>query len=424
MYALCDVNSMYASCEKVFDSSIRKRPVIVLTNNDGCVCAACGIAKKMGIGKKFVPYFQVKDTLAKAGAVIRSSNYELYAELSQRLMETCARFAPHSHVYSIDEIFLYYGKQSAYIPPEGWFKHAADIRKTVWREVRLPIGVGIGATPTQAKAANHASKRIEGYQGVAVIDSEKVRRHILSKMSVTDVWGIGRRISIRLNDLGIFTALQLANQPPAIMKKQFSVLVESTVHELNNRVMLNWDDVRSPKKEIYSTRSFGQRISSKEQLRYALASHAEIAAAKLRKQDGLANSMCIFASSSPHDQDSRYYRKNVFHHFSVPIADTRIITAACSRAVDIIFKKDVRFYRCGVGLLDISAASNYQHDLFNDYSNSTALMNAIDNVNNKYGRGTVYIGGRGTDHKFAMRREFLSPQYTTRWSDIPKIYCI
>jgi DNA polymerase V len=322
MYALCDVNSMYASCEKVFDPAIRKRPVVVLTNNDGCICAACSIAKKMGVGKKFVPYFQVKDQLEQAGAVIRSSNYELYAELSQRLMETCARFAPHSNIYSIDEIFLFYGKHTTYTPPEGWIEHARNIRKTVWREVRLPIGVGMGLTPTLAKAANHAAKRIDGYNGVAVIDTEFTRKHILSNMKATDVWGIGRKLGARLKDLGILTALQLANQPPALMKKQFSILVESTVHELNNKVMLNWDDVRAPKKEIYSTRSFGQRITDLVQLRFALASHVEIAARKLRKQNSLAHSLTIFATSSPHDSNG-YYRKSVFHHFSVPTSDSQ-----------------------------------------------------------------------------------------------------
>jgi DNA polymerase V len=423
MYALCDVNSMYASCEKVFDPAIRKRPVVVLTNNDGCICAACGIAKQMGVGKKFVPYFQVKDQLEQAGAVIRSSNYELYAELSQRLMETCARFAPHSNIYSIDEIFLYYGKHTTYIPPEGWLEHARKIRKTVWREVRLPIGVGMGRTPTLAKAANHAAKRIDGYNGVAVIDTEFTRKHILSNMKATDVWGIGRKLGARLKDLGILTALQLANQPPALMKKQFSILVESTVHELNNKIMLNWDDVRAPKKEIYSTRSFGQRITDSVQLRFALASHVEIAARKLRKQNSLAHSLTIFATSSPHDSNG-YYRKSVFHHFSVPTSDSRVIMAACSEAVDTIFKKGIKFYRCGIGLLDISDATNVQHDLFSQSQDSPELMRLMDSINMKYGRETVQLAGRGIEHKFAMRREFLSPQYTTRWSDIPRVYCV
>ena len=423
MYALCDVNSMYASCEKVFDPSIRNRPVVVLTNNDGQICAACGIAKKMGIGKKFVPFFQVRYELEKAGAVIRSSNYELYAALSQKLMDTCAQFSPHSHIYSIDECFLFYGKHSSYVPPEGWAQHAHNIRRTVWREVRLPIGVGIGQTPTLAKAANHAAKRIKGYNGTAVIDDNRTREHILANMSITDVWGIGRRIGARLNAQGITTALQLANQPPRLIRKQFSVLVESTVHELNGRVMLNWDEVRAPKKEIYSSRSFGQRITEALQLRYALAGHVEIASAKLRKQGGLAASMTIFATSSPHDSNE-YYRKAVFHRFVVPTADSRLIMAACTQAIDTIFKEGIRFYRCGVGLLDLCDANNYQFDLFAQTADDPNFMKIMDSINQKYGRGTVYVASRGVEHKFAMRREFLSPQYLTRWADLPRAYCI
>ncbi len=423
MYALCDVNSMYASCEKVFDASIRKKPVVVLTNNDGCICAACGIAKQMGIGKKFVPFFEVRDQLEAAGAVIRSSNYELYADLSEKLMAVCSRFAPHHHVYSIDEIFLFYGKTSTYVPPEGWQQHATNIRRTVWKETRLPIGVGMGKTPTLAKAANHAAKRIEGFNGIAVINSESVRKQVLAKMKVGDVWGIGRRIAARLNDMGILNALQLANAKPGIIRKEFSVLVESTVYELNGVVKLNWDEVRAPKKEIYSTRSFGQRIMDAEQLKYALSTHAEIAAAKLRKQNSMAKAMTIFAASSPHDPMG-YYRKSIFHHFAAPTNDTRLFMQACSAAMDKIFKDGIRFYRCGVGLLDISDKSNVQFDMFNPTNIDSELMQCMDKINNKYGRGAVHLAGRGIEQKFAMRREFLSPQYTTRARDFPKLWCV
>tara|TARA_R110002167_G_scaffold204404_1_gene408458 strand:+ start:21442 stop:22713 length:1272 start_codon:yes stop_codon:yes gene_type:complete len=423
MYALCDVNSMYASCEKVFDPSIRKRPVVVLTNNDGCICAACGIAKQMGIGKKFVPFFQVREELERAGAVIRSSNYELYSDLSQKLMDTCARFAPHSHVYSIDEIFLCYGRRGSYIPPEGWERHAETIRRKVWRDVRLPIGVGLGPTPTLAKAANHAAKRIDGYPGVAVIDGEGTRKDILSKMTVTDVWGIGKRIGARLNGLGIETALQLADVDPGWIRKQFSVLVQSTVYELNGTVKLSWDDVRSPKKEIYSTRSFGERITDIDQLGFALATHAGIGAAKLRKQGSLACAATIFATSSPHD-DTGYYRKSVFHRFPTPTSDSREILSACSQAVLEIYRQGVRFYRCGIGLLDLCDQSKVQQDLFTPSQDSPELMSCMDAINARYGRNTVKLAGQGIEHKFTMRREYLSPQYTTRWADIPKIKCM
>ena len=420
MYALCDVNSMYASCEKVFDPAIRNKPVVVLTNNDGCICAACGIAKRMGIGKKFVPYFQVKDELAAAGAIIRSSNYELYADLSQRMMDTCARFAPHFHVYSIDECFLFYG--SNYVPEGGWDAHALQIRRTVWKEVRLPIGVGVGPTPTLAKAANHASKRIEGYRGVAVIDNEQTRRHILTNMDVTDVWGIGRRLGRRLNDSGIQTAWQLSKAKPGLIRKQFSILVENTVHELNGTPKLNWDDVRAPKQQIFSTRSFGQRVTDKSELRQALIAHVTIATSKLRRQKSLVKTLQVFASNSPHDSDA-FYRHSMLHEFPAPTSDTGIIAHAVSMLVDSIFRKGVRFYKCGVGLIELVDAHHYQQDLFNTSHDKTDLMRCMDAINHRYGRNTVHVATQGTTQKFAMRREFLSPQYTTRLTDIPKIKC-
>ena len=420
MYALCDVNSMYASCEKVFDPSIRNKPVIVLTNNDGCICAACGIATRMGIGKKFVPYFQVKDQLRAAGAVIRSSNYELYADLSQRMMDTCARFAPHFHIYSIDECFLFYGAN--YVPPEGWNTHAATIRRTVWKEVRLPIGVGVGPTPTLAKAANHASKRIEGYRGVAVIDNEKTRQHILMNMEVIDIWGIGRRLGRRLNDLGIKTAWQLSKAKPGLIRQQFSVLVENTVHELNGMIKLSWDDVRTPKKQIFSTRSFGQRVTEKSQLRQALTSHVTIAANKLRRQSSLVKTMLIFASSSPHDEDA-YYRQSILHQFSSATSDTGIIANAASTLIDTIFHEGVKFYKCGIGLIELVDSNHQQQDLFNASDDKTDLMRCMDSINARYGRNTVHIAGQGANQQFAMRREFLSPQYTTRLKDLPRIFC-
>jgi DNA polymerase V len=421
MYALCDANSMYASCEKVFDPSIRNKPVVVLTNNDGCICAACGIAKRLGIGKKFVPYFQVKKELEAAGAVIRSSNYELYADLSQRMIDTCARFAPDVHVYSIDECFLYYGKNQS--PPlEGWECLAHRIRRTVWREVRLPIGIGVGATPTLAKAANFASKKLEGFNGVAVIDNEAIRQAILSQMAVTDVWGIGNRLGKRLNFMGIKTAWDLANKSPHQIRKDFSILVENTVRELNGEVRNSWDDVRASKKEIYSTRSFGQRITDNQQLHSALSFHAEIVANKLRKQKSLASSMILFATSSPHDQEG-YFRQSYFHKFTVPTNDTRNIIKVIQAAMPKLFKTGIRYYKCGVGLVDLHREQLFQFDLFNESTDNPKLMSCIDNINARFGRSTVHIAAKGFEQKFTMRREFLSPQYTTNWSDIPKIIC-
>lgn len=420
MYALCDVNSMYASCEKVFDPAIRNKPVVVLTNNDGCICAACNIAKRAGIGTKFVPYFQMKDALEQAGAVIRSSNYELYADLSQRFMDVCSGFAPHSHIYSIDECFLYYGAN--YLPSEGWEEHARAIRRTVWKQVRLPIGVGVGSTPTLAKAANHAAKRLQGFRGVAVIDSEQARRNILQQMKVTDVWGIGRRLGRRLQEMGIENALQLSQAPRGLMRKRFSLPVENAVLELNGVVKLSWDDVRAPKKEIFSTRSFGQRVTDKTQLRQAIITHIGIAAAKLRRQRSLAGVLLVFASNSPHDQ-AVFYRRAVTHSFPAYTSDTKVLASIASRLVDQIYREGVFFYKCGVGLMNLVSATRYQQDLFETMQDNLKLMACIDAINSRYGYGAIKVAGQGIEQKFAMKRAFCSPQYTTKISDLPVIFC-
>ena len=257
---------------------------------------------------------------------------------------------------------------------------------------------------------------------MAVLDNKEVRKTVLSKLAVTDVWGIGNRLGRRLNMLGVNTAWELANRDPSQVRKEFSILVENTVRELNGEVRNSWDAVRGAKKEIYSTRSFGQRITDYDELRSALASHAEIVAAKLRKQKSLTSSMTLFATSSPHDTEG-YFRKSHFHHFAVPTNDTRNIIKVVGDAMPQLYKPNVRYYRCGVGLMGLHNEALFQYDLFTPSNDNNKLMSCMDTINAKYGRSTVHIAAKGFEQKFAMRRAFLSPQYTTKWSDIPKIIC-
>jgi DNA polymerase V len=424
MFALCDVKGMYAACEKVFDPSIRNLPCAVLSNNDGCVVAVCSLARQLKLSQKikFAPYFQIKDELKAANVVIRSSNYELYANLSQRLMDTCAALAPEIFVYSIDECFLDFGRNPS-PPPAGWEAIGRNIRKTLWRNVRLPTDIGIGPTPTLAKAANHAAKRIPGFNGVAVIDSEATRKHILAQMDVTDIWGIGSKLGRRLKTMGINNALELANRNPAQTRKDFSILVENTVRELNGEIRNTWNAVRAGKKEIYSTRSFGVRITDKDELQCALANHADVIGAKLRKQKSLASAMTVFASSSPHDHEG-YFTQSCFIRFTVPTSDTRNILEAIKGVMDQLYSSGVRYYRCGVGLLDLHRETLFQFDLFNQSNDKPELMKCMDTINSRFGRATVHLAAKGFEQKFQMRRDLLSPQYTTKWSDIPKIKCI
>lgn len=418
MYALVDAVSYYASCEKVFDPSIRNKPVVVLTNNDGCICAVCPMARRLGV-PKFKPYFQIKHFLAKHNVIIRSSNYELYADLSDKMMNVIARFCDNQYVYSIDESFLQFKNYNKLIT--DWHAYGHTIRKTVWRETRLPVGVGFGTTPTLAKAANHAAKKLSGYDGVAVINDDKSRKDVLSRMTVTDVWGIGSRLGKQLNALGINTAWDLANQSPKVMRKQFSVVVERTVNELNGVACLNWDDVKQPKKEIFSTRSFGQRVTNYNALQAALTTHGSTVARKARKQESLIKRLLILAASSPHDDN--YFNKSVIYEFPVATDNTLKIANAISAVMTDIFVNGVNYYRCGVGAIELQDSKFQQQDLFTINTDDPELMSCYDVINNRYGNATVEVASAGQAHKWNMRREFLSPSYTSKWGDIPKINC-
>jgi DNA polymerase V len=418
MYALVDAVSFYASAEKVFDPSIRNKPVVVLTNNDGCICAVCPIARRLGI-PKFEPYFKVKWLLQKHGVVVRSSNYELYADLSERMMNVISRYCDNQHIYSIDESFLHFKNYGGLI--KDWHQYGHEIRRAIWKETKLPVGVGFGTTSTLAKAANHAAKKLSGYNGVAVIDNAQNGKAILERMDVNEVWGIGRKISQRLKQHGIQTAYQLSTQCPKAIRKQFSVVTERTVNELNGISCLSWDDVREPKREIFSTRSFGQRIVDIHSLQSALTTHSAIVAKKVRRQYSLVKKLMIFASSSPHDDN--YYKQAMIYKFPVATDNSCDIAKAISLVLADIFVQGVRFYRCGVGAIELESRAFKQPDLFLPDNSNPVLMACLDNINNRYGQGTLKLGAEGQSEVWQMKRHFLSPQYTSNWRDIPKIRC-
>ena len=418
MYALVDAVAFYASAEKVFDPAIRSKPVVVLTNNDGCICAVCPIARKLAI-PKFQPYFQVKKILEDNQVVIRSSNYELYADLSERMMNVIGRFCDNQHIYSIDESFLNFTGFKKLI--HDWHRYGHDIRRTVWRETKLPVGVGFGPTATLAKAANHAAKKLPGFDGVAVIDSETSRITILKAMDVQDVWGVGRRLAKKLKAMNINTAFDLAEQDPRKIKRLFSIVLERTVNELRGKSCLAWDEVRQDKKEVFSTRSFGERITDATALKTALINHCVIVARKLRAQGSHTQRLLMFVASSPH-QDG-YYKKSYIYEFSVATADSCVFANAISEVFDHLYKPGVRFYKCGVGALELSSHMFQQPDLFQAPIDNPKLMTCLDSINARYGVGTLAIASETPTSHWHMKRAYLSPHYTTRWHNLPKIHC-
>ncbi len=418
MIALCDATSFYACAEKALDPSLRKRPVVVMSNNDGCCVALCPIAKRLGL-KKFVPFFQMRDDIKKHNVVVRSSNYEYYADISSRMFSLLSEYCDELYEYSIDEGFMRFNNE---LSDEQWVQLGLDIRRSIWRQLRIPIGVGFGVNCTLAKAANHASKKLPGFNGSAIVRTEQHKRHALSQMSPSDVWGVGSRIEKRLNAMGIANGYQLTKQDPSKIRKYFSITLENTVRELQGEVRLSWDDVRPAKKEIYSTRSFGQRVTCINVLKSALVSHAEIATKKLRGQNSLAGGIVMFAANSPHDTEP-YCKKTLYTSFDVPTADTRNIIKAISSGIGALFVPNTQYYKVGVGLIDLKDSAYFQHDLFSQSSDDPALMKTIDEMNARFGRSTIHFASQGFSQPFAMKRNYLSKRFTTRIAEIPRIRC-
>ncbi|HCG6982077.1 Y-family DNA polymerase [Vibrio sp. Y42_MX_L11] len=418
MFALVDANSFYCSAEQVFRPDLRGKPIVVLSNNDGCIVAANRQAKELGI-PKFSPYFKVQSECELKGVIAFSSNYELYSDLSSKMMNVIGRFAPEQFVYSIDESFLSFERTSSAIP--CLIEHGQKLRKAVWKECRLPVCVGFGTTLTLAKLANHLAKKNRELNGVCLLEDKHIIEQHLKSIDVGDVWGIGRRLSKRMQFMGINTAYDLMKRPPALIRKDFNVEVERTCRELNGEVCKKWDFVKADKQQIFSTRSVGERITDLDSLRQALVKHAGIASRKAREQHSQTRVMMCFASSSPYDDNPASFK--ITHRFAYPTSDITQLSKVAGEAAEQLFKEGVRYYKIGVGLLDLSDRRNEQLDLLNDKPSNDKLNSVFDSLNKKYGTDSVFIAAQGVEQKWSMKRQLLSKQYTTKWSDLPKISC-
>lgn len=415
MYALVDCNCMYASCELVFRPDLRGKPVIVLTNNDGCVAALTAEAKALGI-KSFTPYFEIKELCEYHGVTVFSSNYALYGDISSRIMDILQAEAPDSYVYSIDEVFLDYHN----CPSIDLRETGQNLRRMIWAQTRMPVCVGIGATKTLSKLANHIAKKHPKANGVCFLEDGHQINRWLSKIPVEGVWGIGMQTTKKLNDMGIQSAYQLAHADKKYIRRQFNVMIERTARELTGEKCFDLHETVEDKKQIIVSRMFGKRITSLNELKESLASYASMATAKLRKQSGLVKTLLINIQSSRFDKNP--HSKSLTIQLPHPTCDTRIIIKEISSAVETIFRSDIQYARAMVCLLELSNSKFQQYDMLckGDSQESLALMALVDslNVGNK---SQLFIGRQGIEKEWSMKRELMSPRYTTSWNHIPKI---
>lgn len=418
VFALADVNSMYASCEQVFRPDLIHQPIVVLSNNDGCVIAQNQLAKDLLGMHMAQPWFQLEKLAKKLGVVVFSSNYELYANMSNRFMQTLQQFSPRVEVYSIDESFL---------DMTGINKHLSDygqlIKQTVKQWTGLPICVGFGYSKTLAKLANHCAKKQAQWRGVCDLTTlnDNELNAIFEKLPVSKVWGVGNKLEAKLNNLGVDNVLRLKRANPKRIRDTFGVLLERTIKELNGEVWLDFDEVPSEAKQVMSSRSFGTRVTTFNDLSEAISYHAGNAAQRLRKQGLYANAVHVFIQNSPFDE-APYYGNSISVALPSPTDCTLQVTRVALWLLKKIYRPDIYYQKAGVMLMDLVNAGGQQQDLYGDSANnlkSTHLMCTMDRINKKYAKGTIKLASEGTDRVWAMRRSFKSPNYTNDWNELP-----
>ncbi|MBP5852307.1 MULTISPECIES: Y-family DNA polymerase [Citrobacter] len=421
MFALVDVNSFYASCETAFRPDLKGRPVVVLSNNDGCVIARNAEAKTVGV-KMGDPYFKQKDLFRRYGVVCFSSNYELYADMSTRVMTTLEALSPRCEIYSIDEAFCdLTGVRNCRVLQE----FGQELKDAVYQNTGLAVGVGIAQTKTLAKLANHAAKKWQRQtSGVVDLSNLERQRKLMAALPVDEVWGVGRRISKKLEVMGIKTVLDLADTDIRFIRKHFNVVLERTVRELRGEPCLELEEYAPVKQEIVCSRSFGERITDYDAMRQAICSYASRAAEKLRGEHQYCRFISTFVKTSPFALNEPYYGNSASVKLLTPTQDSRDIIAAATRSLDAIWKDGHRYQKAGVLLGDFFSQGIAQLNLFDDNAprrGSEKLMEVLDHLNAKEGKGALYFAGQGIQQQWAMKREMLSPRYTTRYEDLLQV---
>jgi len=416
MYALVDVNSFYTSCETVFRPDLTGKPVVVLSNNDGCVISRSAEAKALGITMAD-PYFKQKALMERHGVAVFSSNYALYGDMSHRVMTLLEELCPAVDIYSIDEAFV----DLTGIPQLREF--GRTLRNAIYQRTMLTVGVGIAPTKTLAKLANNAAKKWpEASGGVVDLSRQAQQLKLMAALPVGEVWGIGRRLSKRLEAMGIDTVLKLAQSDLWFIRKNFSVVLERTVRELRGESCLGFAEFAPAKHEIISSRSFGERVSDYASVREGICTWAARAAEKLRADHQYCRYVGAFIKSSPHDDEEPYYSNSAGIRLLTPTHDTRDIIAAATRSLDIIWKQGPRYQKAGVMLGDFFSKGVAQLNLFDEFSpqeNSESLMNVLDTLNKKGNK--LWFAGQGVTPGWKMKRSLLSPAWTTRLADVPLV---
>ena len=416
--ALIDCNNFYVSCERVFNPRLCGKPVVVLSNNDGCVVARSNEVKALGV-KMGVPWFKCRDLAQQHGILAYSSNYALYADMSNRVMRILGALSPAQEVYSIDECFL----DLAGCHAPNFTQFGQDIRQRIAQWTGLPVCVGIAATKTLAKLANHMAKKQAQFAGVCDLDAMPPgeRDDRLQRIAVGEVWGIGPRLAPKLADLGIRSVLDLQRADPASLRRRFSVSMEKTIRELNGSVCIALEEMAPPRQQIVCSRSFGRPVTELHELNEAITHHMSRAAEKLRQQQSHAGALHVFIRTGEFNRAEPTYNNSLTLPLPSPSDDTRKLVRVALWGLKRIYRSGYRYRKAGVMLSVLASNQGMQGDLFDapETAQAAKLMQTLDCINRRMGMGTVRLAAEGFSQRWHMRRSSMSPSYTTRWEALP-----
>ena len=421
VFFLIDVNNMYVSCERVFDPSLNDKPVIVLSNNDGCAVARSNESKNLNI-KMGVPLFQIKDIVQKHNVIVLSSNYAMYAEMSRRFHKILGSYVTEEEVepYSIDECFVDF---TAYEKNFDLEKVGQQMRQQIWKWLGLPVCVGIGRSKTESKIANHIAKKNPGFNSVCdLVNMDPCNKeYYFSLIEVSEVWGVGRKHAKKLQSMGINTVLDLACAEPREMQKKFSIVMARTIYELQGISCIEIEHTPPSKKQIVASRSFGGRVTELTDLKEAISMYAQDACKRLRDEGLLCGCMIAFVQSNPFDPNVPFYNKSITGSFSEPTDCAVDFVKAATRMLTEIYKEGIKYKKCGVVLTGLEPKIGHTYDLLTDFEHiekKECLMKAMDGIHSKFGKKKIGVGPCFIPNRnWSMSRDKLS-RNPFRWDEL------
>lgn len=418
MYVLVDCNNFYASCERVFNPSLEGKPIIILSNNDGCIISRSSEAKALGI-KMGEPYFKAKNICKRHKVNVFSSNYQFYGDMSDRVMKILTDAAPEIEIYSIDEAFLKFEGLGSH----DLTKTCLELRERILKYLGLPVSIGIGKTKTLAKVASHIAKK-QGGNGVFNLSSRSIEDEVLNKFPVGDVWGIGKKWSQKLQDSGIYSAKDMRDAPHSMIRKDFTVVGQRVNHELKGVSCIGLEEVQD-KKNIMTSRSFGRSVYELHELKESIAFYTARACEKLRAQKSYTKAIYVFVTTNKFKANIQKYKSGLTYSFANPTNDTLEITGKATELMQAIFKDGLEYKKAGILLMDLTKKQGRQESLFSESNRtlkfSDSLMTSLDYLNNKYGNNIVHTLAEGTKKHWMMNCKNRSPRYTTQWSELLEI---